>query len=144
MNDSRVALARYRMGRAWECLEEGRVLLASGKFNATANRAYYAAFYATRALLALRGLDAARHSGVIALFNREYVRSGQLPKDTGRGLQRLFDARIEADYRDLVTLERSRAEALLAEAAGFLHAVAELLEREISRGQSGDAWGTPQ
>lgn len=129
-----MALARYRMSRARECLEDARLLFANGRYRSTANRAYFAAFYAARALLALKGLDASRHSGVISLLNREYVKAGLLRTDRGRALQRLFDARAEGDYRDLIVVEQSQAEALLDLAQGFLGDVAELLEQQISAG----------
>jgi uncharacterized protein (UPF0332 family) len=78
VTEARSTLARYRLSRAQECLEDAKLLFANGKYHSTANRAYYASFYAVRALLALKGLDASKHSGVISLFNREYVKSGRL------------------------------------------------------------------
>lgn len=76
-------------------------------------------------------LDNARYNATAN--RREYAKTGLLPKAAGRALQRLFDARIEGDYRDLVTIERARAESLLGEAEGFVREVGEFVEREISR-----------
>ena len=64
------------------------------------NRVYYAAFYAARALLATRELDSSRHSGVIALFQEHFVRSGLIPADVARALPRAFEKRQTSDYGD--------------------------------------------
>ncbi len=64
------------------------------------NRVYYAAFYAARALLATRNLDSSRHSGVIALFQEHFVRTGLIGTDTARALPRAFEKRQTSDYGD--------------------------------------------
>ncbi|MGZ8477770.1 MAG: HEPN domain-containing protein [Candidatus Binatia bacterium] len=69
-------LARHRLSRARDAFAEGEHLFAIGSFNGSVNRFYYAAFYAARALLAVRELDSSRHSGVIALFQKHFVKSG--------------------------------------------------------------------
>jgi uncharacterized protein (UPF0332 family) len=55
VTEARSTLARYRMSRAQECLEDAKLLFANGKYHSTANRAYYASFYAVRALLHSKG-----------------------------------------------------------------------------------------
>ena len=61
-------LARHRLGRAKEAFAEGEYLLTKSAFMGAVNRFYYGAFYAARALLAVKELDSSRHSGVISLF----------------------------------------------------------------------------
>lgn len=55
-------LARHRFTRAKETFAEGELLLTKDAFMGAVNRFYYAAFYAARALLAIRELDSSRHS----------------------------------------------------------------------------------
>ena len=45
---------RY-MERAYEALESARILLENRKHNASISQSYYAMFYASKALLSLRG-----------------------------------------------------------------------------------------
>jgi uncharacterized protein (UPF0332 family) len=61
-------LARHRIVRAHEALDEANLLIDQRHFTGALNRLYYAAFYAARALLATKTLDSPRHSGVIGLF----------------------------------------------------------------------------
>ena len=66
-----VSLLRYRLEQAHETLREAEILLAQAAFRGAVNRAYYAMFYVILALLATRGLGTSKHSGVLALFDRE-------------------------------------------------------------------------
>jgi uncharacterized protein (UPF0332 family) len=93
-------LARHRIARAHGALREADLLIEQRHLNGALNRVYYAAFYAARALLATRSLDSARHSGVIALFQEHFVRSGLIAADTARVLPRAFEKRQTSDYGD--------------------------------------------
>ncbi len=70
------ALVQYRLEQADESLAAARLLVEAGLFRQAAGRAYYAMFYAVLALLAFRGLGASKHSGVLGLFDREFVKEG--------------------------------------------------------------------
>lgn len=94
------ALAQHRIARAHAALHETDLLIEQQHFSGALNRAYYAAFYAARALLATRNLDSSRHSGVIALFQEHFVRTGLVPTDTARALPRAFEKRQTSDYGD--------------------------------------------
>jgi uncharacterized protein (UPF0332 family) len=67
-------LAAHRLSRAQDAFAEGDHLLTKKAFMGAVNRFYYSAFYAARALLAIRELDSSRHSGVISLFQRHFVK----------------------------------------------------------------------
>jgi len=73
-------LVLHRMQRAEETLQDARILAGAERWNACVNRLYYACFYAVSALLVADGLASSKHSGVRSLFNREYVKSGDIPK----------------------------------------------------------------
>lgn len=64
-----IDLAIYRLDKAKQRLSSAQVLLVAGSFADSIGRSYYAIFTAARSLLALKGLDSKRHSGVVALFN---------------------------------------------------------------------------
>ncbi|MBM3335073.1 HEPN domain-containing protein [Candidatus Sumerlaeota bacterium] len=66
-------LITYRLEQAHKAIEEATLLCAAGHLLGTVNRAYYAMFYAAQALLVPTGLKTSKHSGVIALFDREFV-----------------------------------------------------------------------
>ena len=103
MTDLRGDLVAYRLKRAEETLEDARILAGKRRWNACVNRLYYACFYAVSALLVQDGLSSSRHTGVRGLFNRQYVRTGRVPKDLARIYNDLFERRQEGDYIDFVS-----------------------------------------
>ena len=74
------------MARAHGAFDEAVLLIERQHFTGALNRLYYAAFYAARALLATKTLDSSRHSGVIALFQEHFVRTGLISTDVARAL----------------------------------------------------------
>jgi uncharacterized protein (UPF0332 family) len=120
MTPAKQELIRYRLNRARDALEEAKILLREDKISGAMSRTYYAMFYATLALLATRDLGSSRHSGVIALFRREFVKTGIFPPELAKSLDLAFDERIEADYRDFVVPNRDDLRALLDAAEVFI------------------------
>jgi uncharacterized protein (UPF0332 family) len=106
--DSLGDLILYRMARAQETLEEAHILADSGRWNACVNRLYYACFYAISALLVRDGLSSSKHAGVRSLFNRQYVKTGKIPKNLASVYNDLFERRQEGDYIDYVNFQESQ------------------------------------
>ena len=113
-------LAQHRMGRAHAALREADILIEQGHFSGALNRVYYAAFYAARALLATRNLDSSRHSGVIALFQEHFVRTGLVVTDTARALPRAFEKRQTSDYGDFSEPSSEEVRSLRDQVRAFL------------------------
>jgi uncharacterized protein len=126
------ALAKHRMVQARETLAEAEQLLASQAFRGAVNRLYYAAFYAARALLATRDMDAGRHSGLITLFQQHFVKTGLVPAETGKILARAFEKRQTSDYGDFATIDPADAQDLSRDVRAFVHACGELLRRLVA------------
>ena len=110
------SLIDYRLEQAREALEDAELLLQAGRYRATANRLYYACFYAAVAALLTKRLQYARHSAVIAFFDREFIGSGQLPKEYSRTLHRAFNERQQDDYMPFVELDPDEIKLLFADA----------------------------
>jgi hypothetical protein len=77
-------LIKYRLGQAEETLKDAELLLSGGSPRSIVNRAYYATFYSVLALLTKKGEASSKHSGVIALFDAHFVKSGIFPKDMSK------------------------------------------------------------
>jgi uncharacterized protein (UPF0332 family) len=123
MTEGQADLIRYRMQRAAETLQEARVMVDSGHLHGAANRIYYACFYAAVAILLTRNLSSPRHSGVMALLNKHFIKEGILPVDMGRFYSRIFDSRLESDYGDIAEPELADVKADLEKAQEFVSQV---------------------
>ena len=122
------ALVQYRLEQADESLAAARLLAEAKLLRQVVGRAYYAMFYAVLALLAFRGLGASKHSGVLGLFDREFVKEGIFGPEQSRNLHELFDLRQRADYREMFTVSEKRAESAITSAEEFISEVRCYLE----------------
>ena len=113
-------LMRYRIQRASETLQEAHLMLEGGHLYGASNRIYYACFYATIALLLTKDLSSSKHSGVVALLNRHFVKEGVIPVAMGKFYSRMFDNRLESDYGDIVELDEDDIKADLETAEEFI------------------------
>lgn len=127
-DQERIDLAQYRMDKAREALADAQDALRQGKLANAANRSYYAFFHAVRALFALEARDFRKHSGVIAAFQKDYVKTGVLPVALEKQLQSAFNLRTQSDYRDFYVLSREKVAAQVADAEQFV----ETLNRHLS------------
>ncbi len=120
MKEDLQKLIAYRLDQAAETLAAARELSAAGHYRDAVNRAYYAMFYCALALLASKGLGASKHSGVLSLFNRYFVKTGEFSLEDGRHLQEAFELRQGSDYREFVQITREQVQEAIAKAEAFL------------------------
>jgi uncharacterized protein (UPF0332 family) len=128
MNEEIKALVEYRLQEAKESREEAEILLEKGKTRGALNRVYYSMFYAVLALLASKQLSASKHSGVISIFHREFVKTGLISTDVAKFLDIAFDLRNKSDYRDFIVPEESRVRELLKESYVFIQTIESILK----------------
>lgn len=129
-------IARRRLERAQDALAEADVLIGSLRWRGALNRIYYGAFYAARAVLATRELDSSRHSGVIALFQQHFVKTGVVPTAVARTLPRLFEARQTSDYADGADPTADEVRTFRSDADSFVAACAQAVEHTTAGGHS--------
>ena len=100
-NETIESFAKYRLDKAKETLQTAKIIFKDGKdFTSANNRAYYAIFYAIRAVLAIKEVDFKRHKDVIAYFNKEYVNKDIFPKMIGKKIAQAQRVRDDSDYDD--------------------------------------------
>lgn len=82
----------------------------------------FAMFYSVLALFIYFDvlIKTSKHSGVIAIFDHEFVRTGKVGKEHSKSLHRMFDARQEFDYRELSKVDKYDAESCVKAAGAFL------------------------
>ncbi len=90
-----------RLRKARENLSASQLLLAGRFFNESVNRSYYAVFHAIQAVVAVKGFDSAKHSGIIAFFNAEFVKTGIFDKQISKIIDLAFRMREKSDYFDV-------------------------------------------
>ena len=119
MSFPRSDLIVYRIQRAWDTLEEARLLASAARWNACINRLYYACFYAVSAILLQKGLSSSKHSGIRSLFGQNFLKPGIVDKETAKFYNNLFKYRQEGDYTDFVEFEQSFVKPLIPRAEKY-------------------------
>ena len=124
-------LVVYRMQRSQEALSDAKMLFAESRLPATVNRAYYALFYAVSAVLLTANFSSAKHSGIRALFNREYVKTGLVSENVGRLYGEAFDFRQKGDYADFIQIDGQDVSCMLRDIEGALQEIHALTQSRI-------------
>ena len=99
-DENRKDIVTYRIERAYMALEQAKANLQLNYLEITANRLYYAAYYAASALLIAHEIRVKSHEGCIHQFNLHFVKTGLVPQEMGKLFSTLFDMRLTGDYSD--------------------------------------------
>ena len=120
MDPHEMELALHRIDRAREHYLSAKDLLEGGHYLDSVSRSYYAVFSAARAVLATGGHDSTKHSGVLSLFDRHFVKEGKISREASRAIHEAKELREKADYADYPEISREMAESELAKAEKFI------------------------
>ena len=120
LNESRIALSKYRIKVAKERLNTAKFLINMDDYKSAANRSYYAAFSAMRAVFALDGLDFKKHAGVIAEFRKSYIKTGIFDTKLSKIIDSLKDARQSSDYDDFYLISKEEVSEQVSNAEFFV------------------------
>jgi len=107
------------IAKAERSLTAAEKLYGGRYYDFAASRGYYSMFYCAEALLLSKGLRFSKHSGVIAAFGREFVRTQLLPGALHSYILEAFSQRGKGDY-DIVPLPEEDSKEVLDKAGVFL------------------------
>ncbi|WP_456421084.1 HEPN domain-containing protein [Thermococcus sp.] len=91
------------------------------------SRAYYTMFYCVEAFLRTRDIEVSKHSSAIALFGRDFVKSGEVPRKYLTYINLAFKTRQIADYSFAVDITEEEALENIRRAEEFLKFTKEYL-----------------
>lgn len=112
---------------AEERLHSSKVLLEAGSYKDSIGRSYYAMFTAVRALLAMEGQDFSKHAGVIAYFQKEFVKTGKVDRKYSKYISQAFQIRNNTDYADFFIVSVQDAKEQYEKAKEFLKVIVKYL-----------------
>lgn len=129
MKQETIDLIKYRLEKSKNTLLDAKNYFETATANSTVNRIYYAVFYAVSGLLLTKQLSSPKHSGVKALFNREFINTGLVEIEWGKFYSDMLDNRQEGDYKDFVEFQKEEVKVWLDKAELFI----EEIEKAISK-----------
>ena len=129
MNDKEALLA-YRITQAQETLVEARKMLQNNfSPRSIVNRTYYAMFYLLLALFLKTDINikTSKHTAVISIFDRELVHKGIVGEEYSKSLHKIFEARLQSDYKEFVELTHADADNYIKLAEEFFEEIKKLI-----------------
>ena len=121
-------MIHYRLSFAREKLTSAKLLLEAGLYKDSVGRSYYAIFSAIRAILAVRQVDFSKHAGVIAYFQKEFIKTGIFDKKYSKYLQQAFQIRNSCDYDVFFIVSKQDAEEQYERATEILALIEEYMK----------------
>ena len=130
--ENRKDIVVYRIERAFAALEQAKGNLQMGYLEITANRLYYAAYYAASALLIASEIRVKSHEGCIGQFNLHFVKTGLVPVEMGKLFSALFDMRLTGDYSDRFDLKEDDVVPNIQPTEDFIVKVSNLAKAKLN------------
>ena len=128
---NRKDVVAYRIERAFIALDQAKMNLQINCLEVTANRLYYAAYYAVSALLIAYGIRAKSHEGNIGQFGLQFVKTGIVSREMGRFYNNLFEMRLTGDYDDRFGLTEEEVTSKIQPTEDFINVVTQLAKQKI-------------
>ncbi len=97
-DNERQTIVRMEIEKAHKTFEDMEFCAHKQRWEAAANRLYYAIFHAVSALLIKDGHTVKSHRGILSQFGQHYVRTGVFSRNEGSLLSDLVIMRDNADY----------------------------------------------
>ncbi|GAB4421232.1 MAG: HEPN domain-containing protein [Thermodesulfovibrionales bacterium] len=131
-NEEIASLIRYRLEQAQTAINDAKFLLEGKRSpQSIVNRAYYAMFYSVLALLQNIGKVPSKHTGVISLFDTEFVLKGIFPKELSKNFHKAFELKQVSDYKTFKPISKEKAEETLKNAVHFVEVVTKYFSEQV-------------
>lgn len=115
--------------KARRSLDAAKELFSKGYYDFAVSRAYYAMFYSAEAVLLTKDLKFKKHSAVISMFGKEFVKTGKFEEKYHGYLLNAFREREKGDYDVFLFQGKEGAEEVLKNAEEFISAVEGFLRK---------------
>ncbi len=122
---------KYRREKAAQTLEDARYLFEGKRLFSAVNRIYYALFYEVSVLLQVKNFSSPKHSGIIALFNKHFIKTGIVDVEIGKFYSQMFDFRQQGDYETLIFFEEEKVKRWLETAEKYMKILEECIDNEM-------------
>ena len=122
---------QFLLTKAEESVQAAQLLADHQLYDFSVSRSYYAMFYVAQIFLLSRDLSFSSHAAVISAFGREFVKSGEVPKDLHRCLIDAAKARTDGDHSTEIRLSQDDAIVQLQHAQVFLDIARQSLRSNV-------------
>lgn len=126
-----INLSKHRIEKEKDLFSQAKILHENKKYDGCINRSYYAIFNAIRSLIAFLKVDSSKHSGVLSLFDRYFIKTGVMDKSLSKIAHLAFDSRQEFDYEDFYSPNQKEAKRQLDNCKRFIDEATDVFSKII-------------
>lgn len=103
--------------------------LNHGDYDSAVSRTYYAMYYMVKSVLLTKNIKTKTHSGLVALFGENFVKTNIFPKKMSKQLRNAFGKRLIGDYEFANMINKNEAEEFLKIGQEFVDSIIEYLKK---------------
>lgn len=120
-------LIELHLEKSGEFLSQADKMIEIEMWDIAANRYYYACFHAVQALLLKNQITCHSHSGLIACFGQNFIKTGILPKGMGAFLSRMEQLRQKGDYNCCYSVTEDEVKTMVEPSHKLIIGIKELI-----------------
>ena len=110
-------------------LKSSRMLLEDGDLRSAVDRAYYAMYHATQAILAWKNISPPRtHKGLREVFGKEIIMTRIVDKELGKHLTKGFEMRQSTTYKLYFDFGKEGVRSLINNAEKFVNKIKDVIK----------------
>jgi uncharacterized protein (UPF0332 family) len=121
-------LIKVRLEKANEDIATSTELLSLNRYRAAVNRAYYALFSITTAVLLTKRIERSKHAGVEAAFNQYFIKDKTIEIEYGKIFDYVRKKREECDYNAKIVIDSETAKKIVRDSKKFLKRMKQYLK----------------
>lgn len=129
--NERAIIVERELLKAQRTFDDMEFCANDGKWEAAANRLYYALFHAMSALLVNDGHVVKSHRGVISLFGEHYVRTEIFTREDGSLLSELVIMRDNADYNCFFEADEEKLKPFIEPTRQLIEKIRQYIQKPI-------------
>jgi uncharacterized protein (UPF0332 family) len=122
-DDERETLIKYKIEEAHEAIGDAELSINNNKLKMAISRIYYGMFYILSALALKHKYKTSKHQGLIAWFNKNFIKENKIDKRYGTIIRDAFNSRSDGDYGFFVTFEKADVDKMFEDMKDFISTI---------------------
>ncbi len=118
------------LDKSQRAIKSARREFKAGDYDYACSRAYYAAFYLLEGVLLLDDKRFTKHSAVISVFNKDYVKAGTFPVEFSKHIKYLLKRREIGDYSFSIKVDEEDAQSCIQRVEEMFNVISRFLKEK--------------
>lgn len=133
MEQQRQKFIKLRFALARDKIKSACILFKQEQYRDAVSRAYYAMYYAAKALLLTKDVDPKTHKGVGVLLSKYFVKTKVIDQTFNKMFSTAERARTDADYKEEVKITKEDAQKAIDLAEKFVKKMQEVTKQYLPK-----------